>query len=126
MAIVTIGKDLGQISDSFEPIPEGTYLARIISAEPKTSSSGNPMVEVVWEIQEGEFTGRKIWDYLVLTENSYWKVKRYCKRLLGLESGEEFDTSDFEGIDGVITVEIQAPTEGGRDPRNQIRDVEAA
>ena len=123
MAIVTLGRPLEEISDTLEPIPEGQYVAKIASAELKQSSKGNDMIELVFEVTEGEYAGRKLWDYLVLTDNSLWKVKRYVSRLLGLESGNEFEVKEFEGIQCLVTVGIK---EGRQGPGNEVRDVEPA
>lgn len=61
-------------------VPKGTYKAIVESFEFGESQKGNAMISLVYSIIEGEFTDRKIFDYLVLTgkgaEFSLPKVKQ--------------------------------------------------
>jgi Protein of unknown function (DUF669) len=60
----------------FEPIPDGVYPAKVIGSELATAqSSGNPMIKITLQITSGDFAKRLIWDNLVWTESSVWKIK---------------------------------------------------
>jgi hypothetical protein len=49
--------------DSFEPIPIGEYLAIITASELKDTKSGTgKYLQLVYDILEGEYKGRKIWE----------------------------------------------------------------
>jgi hypothetical protein len=50
----------------FEPVPNGKYRAHIVASEIKDtkSSPGGKYLQLEWEILDGEYKGRKIWDRL--------------------------------------------------------------
>lgn len=47
---------------SREPIPEGNYVLKAIEAESKTTAKGGEMIVVKYEVVEGEYKGRWIWN----------------------------------------------------------------
>ncbi len=117
MPIVNLDFDLENVSTSNDPVPVGTYDARIAECELVTSSTGKPMLKVTWEITDGEFAGRKLFDNVVLTVD--WRVKMYAD-VVGLESGSELVTEDFIGAEGIISV-IHEEYNG--EPRAKIKNV---
>ena len=121
MAIIKLGKPLEDIPSGFEPIPDGQYPARIVDCAIDKTKKGDDMLVFTFEVTEGDFAGRKLWDRAVLTENALWKVKQYAE-LIGLESGDEIDTQDFIGIECLVEV---ATEEYNGEPRNQIKNVTA-
>lgn len=50
-----------------ELLPKGDYNATIVSAKPTVAKSGNPMIELRWRIDGGDFDQRSIFDFLVFT-----------------------------------------------------------
>lgn len=40
----------GEFATSFEPIPEGEYQALITKIEPRTTSTGKPLLDVFWQM----------------------------------------------------------------------------
>ena len=55
----------------FSPVPEGKYLAQILSGEWKNTSAGNGQyLELVFEILQGEYRGRRVWARLNLKNPS--------------------------------------------------------
>lgn len=118
MAIIDLDYNLEEVSSSFEPVPAGNYEARIDSVELVTSQTNKPMLKVAWEITDGEFVGRKLFDNVVLTVP--WKVKQYAE-VAGIESGAELDTDDFVGAEGIVEVQV---TEYNGEPRNAIKKVQ--
>jgi hypothetical protein len=105
MAILTLDYNLEDVEEkSFEPLPAAQYFAQIVNpddVELKESSTGKPMLKIVWTVQDGEFTGRKIFDNVVLSVD--WKVKQYAD-IAGIESGTELDTEDFVGVEALLDV----------------------
>jgi hypothetical protein len=89
-------------SKSFEAIPAGTYAAQIKTAVFKFSQSGNPMINLTWLIEEGEYKGRTIFDRLMFIPPSgdkrgtLWRVRAVCEALgvdypmMRVASREEF------------------------------------
>ncbi len=105
MAILTLDYDIEDVKEnSFEPLPAAQYFAQIVNpddVELKESSTGKPMLKIVWTVQGDEFDGRKIFDNVVLSVD--WKVKQYAT-IAGIESGSELDTDDFVGIEALLDV----------------------
>ena len=64
-------------------LEEGTYNVTLKKVEEKTSSTGNPMLFVVFEEEE---TGTGLFENYVLTEKCLWKLKE-----LLVASGVECD-----------------------------------
>jgi len=120
MPIINLEYDLNDVSSEFEPIPAGTYAARISDVELTESSTNKPMLKFKWEITEGEFAGRTIIDFVVLTVG--WRVKQYAE-VAGIESGTELVTEDFMNCDGVIEVTTE---EYNGEMRNRIKKVMTA
>ena len=45
---------------SISPMPDGEYSAHVVEVEDSVSKAGNPMVTLTWQIDDGEFSGRRI------------------------------------------------------------------
>lgn len=85
------------------PIPRGVYRVKIDSIDEGTSqSSGNPMLTVVLKLTRGEYKGRQLWDYIVLTESSAWKLRSFLEAVghigkNGAKAKGTFDPQDYVG-----------------------------
>lgn len=72
---------------SFEAIPAGTYAAMIKSATFKFSSTGNPMINMTWLIEGGEYDKRTVFDRLMFIppagekRGTLWRVRAVCEAL---------------------------------------------
>jgi hypothetical protein len=124
---------------SFEALPRGTYPAIVEEFEFTTAqSSGNPMIKVVYQITEGEFAERKLFDYLVLAgEGAKYAIPRLKQMIIRI--CPEVDISNFNPAkfaeDGVIlnrecqikvNITTQKSGEYKGEKRNNIREVLAA
>jgi hypothetical protein len=124
---------------SFEVLPKGTYPAIVDEFEYTTSqSSGNPMIRVVYQITEGEFAERKLYDYLVLAgDGAKFAIPRLKQMLIRV--CPEVDISSFNPAkfadEGTIlnrpcqikvNITTQKSGEYKGEKRNQIREVLAA
>lgn len=118
---IELGYDLADVKNEFEPLPPSTYEARITECDFTQSQRTNkPMLKFTWEIVDGEFAGRKLFDN-VLLETS-WKVKQYAEAA-GIPNGSNPDTTDFIGTDAILTVGYQKkqnPDDPDEPLRNQI------
>lgn len=93
----------GQQSKRADFHKEGNYLLAVIGAEEKTSSKGSEMIELKLEvigpnIPEGE--GAILYDYLVFSESSAWKIdsfRRACGETIIEGKEVEIEASDLEG-----------------------------
>jgi hypothetical protein len=55
----------------FEPVPNGKYRAHIVDSEVKPTKDGRgKYLQLEWEILDGEYKGRKIWDRLNIVNPS--------------------------------------------------------
>ena len=63
-------------NESFDPIPAGEYLCVITASEDKPTKSGNgSYLELEFEVIDGPFKGRKLWDRLNLANPNELAVK---------------------------------------------------
>ena len=83
----------------FEPIPAGKYLAVITGSEMKATKSGNgSFLELVFEVAEGEFKGRKLWARLNLrkAEISYREAQNALNRAKEMSSQDLISKEEYE------------------------------
>ena len=64
MNTYTHGGDTG--TEGFEPLPAGTYTVKIDGLEKRTSQNKNEYYSVTLIVADGDFSGRRIWDRLML------------------------------------------------------------
>lgn len=113
-----------------EPVPVGAYPATIVKAEETESKAGNPMIDIQWKIEAGgEHDGRIIFDSMVFTATTLWRVKQ---TLVALGFKKNFrgavEAEDLVGKSANITVDIEPSTQLDEDgepypPRNRIKKV---
>lgn len=84
---------------SREPLDEGVYQLQIAKAEETTSSTGNPMLKVEYDVLNVE-GGRKLWDNYVLIDKCLWKLKELFDAL-GLDTSAivEMDVAELVGME---------------------------
>lgn len=82
---------------SREPLEEGLYIVTIEKAEEKTSSTGNPMIALTYNVEEVEGQ-RKLFDNYSLQEKALFKLQSLMKAL-GYDTSEivSLDVSDLVG-----------------------------
>ncbi len=67
MAKLNFDLNAVEAQSDFSPIPAGVYPARIKDVEDKPTKAGNGMyVQLTWEVIDGQYKGRLIWDRLNL------------------------------------------------------------
>lgn len=54
-------------------VPEGEYLVRVTDAELVTTKSGDPMVNLFYEIVGGKHAGQPLIDRLVIMDKTLWR-----------------------------------------------------
>ena len=84
---------------SREPLEEGVYHLRIAKVEETTSSTGNPMLKVEYDVLDVE-GNRKLWDNYVLIDKVLWKVKELFDAI-GVDTSElvEMDVNELVGME---------------------------
>ena len=109
-----VNLDFSNVSNR-DPLEPGLYHCRIASAEMGTSSAGNPMIKVTYDVigdADGNEVpgGRKLWDNLAITEAAMWKIQQVLVAC-GFEIPEggqlpNFDTDELVGCDlGIVVVQ---------------------
>jgi hypothetical protein len=62
--------------ETFEPIPEGKYVCAITGSEMKPTKAGDgSYLEITFQVIEGEYKGRLLWDRLNLDNRNALAVK---------------------------------------------------
>ena len=83
---------------SREPLEEGIYSLTIAKVEETTSSTGNPMLKVEYNVNDVE-GNRKLWDNYVLIDKVLWKLKELFDALgIDTKSIVEMDVSELVGM----------------------------
>lgn len=104
---------------SREPLEEGTYQLRIAEAEEATSSTGNPMLKVTYDVVGME--GRKLWDNYVLIDKCLWKLQELFTALgIPTESIVELDPAELIGQE-VLAKVVQEEYNG--DTMNRVKKI---
>lgn len=113
-----------------EPIPVGVYSATIVEAAEATSKAGNTMINIQWKVSGGKFDGRIIFDQMVFSQKSMYRVKA---ALLALDFPKNFkgnvNPDELIGKSASLVVEIENSTQVDPDtgepypPRNRVRKV---
>lgn len=87
---------------SREPLEEGVYHLQIAKVEETTSSTGNPMLKVEYDVL-GVEGNRKLWDNYVLIDKCLWKVKELFDAL-GIDTSALVEMD----VDELVGLEVQA------------------
>lgn len=94
------------------PVPKGLYLAKISEMEETESSNGNEMIALTLEIIQGEYKGRLLWDYIVLTDAAAWKLRQFVDAV-GLKGKGMIDTNTLTGTKLQVRVKHETSAEYG-------------
>ena len=86
-------------------IPEGSYVVSVVEVKSGVSKTGNKKLTIKYEIAEGKYKGKPIWDSLSLSENATWRIQQFIGALKLPNTGkQEVDTDRWEGRKLVILV----------------------
>ena len=107
-----IFNDVKDASDIYENVPDGEYLAEIVSAQYKESkSSGRPMVQIATKIIHGDHEGKWHSRFLMLTGNDAVGTRRnlnaFATQLkhLGLDVDSGFQAT-LDALDKLVGIEV--------------------
>ena len=103
-------------------LPEGDYDFIVDDSEEKTSSAGNPMIEVQLLVRNESGQRAKVWDYLVFSDGATWKIDHF-RAATGdtIISGQEvnFSAKDCLRRKGRCTLEVDT---WKNKPKNKVVD----
>lgn len=116
-----------------EPLPEGTYLAKVVHSEEGLSSAQQPKIEMRWEIiAPEEYAGRQVFDILSFHPDALFRTKA---TLVGMGYGDDFsgeiNADSLMDKECAITITIDNSGKTDEDgnpypPRNKVRKVRPA
>lgn len=84
--------DFTKVEDAqdFMPLPDGKYLCELKEIEESLTQRGDDLWKLRFEVIEGEYMGRYIFDNLVFSEAALKRAKLICARL-GIDVSKEVD-----------------------------------
>lgn len=79
-----------QIDDAsdYSPLPSGKYPCKLVHIEEKVTRKGDEMWAMEFEVESGDYKGRKIFDNIVFSEAAAKRLKLICSRL-GVETSQD-------------------------------------
>lgn len=108
--------------EGIEAIPDGRYPAIVAVVEEKTSAKDKPYISWQFEIAEGEYKGRKMFNNTSLQPQALWKVKETIVALGIPIKGNKIKINDNDLIGLTCDLMIgQREWEGQM--RNEVRQV---
>lgn len=111
-----------------DKVAAGEYNLAVKDAAEKTSSNGNPMIELKLDVlgpvngdQFDEDSGPLIYDNLVFTQNAFWKIDQF-RNAIGEEvkEGEEVDIDPDDLIGATLTAHVVVGKNDKGMERNEI------
>lgn len=105
---------------NYEPMPAGDYVLEIEDIEERVSKAGNEMLNITFNVAEGEYEGRKIFEFYVLTENALWKLKNLLVAL-GIDTEGQVDVSVDDLVGEMLIGNVVIQEQEGYDPSNKIK-----
>lgn len=110
--------DETQAAADLGPLPVGTYVARVESAEFFSARSGTPGVKLTLVVAEPtEFAGRKLWHDLWLTPAAMPATKRDLLKI-GVTDLEQLDKPIPEGL--VVECRVALRRDDDKTERNRV------
>ena len=101
-------KYTSQNADNFPRfVQPGDYLVTVIEASETFSKAGDEMIKLKLEVEEH---GVHLFDYLVATESSFWKIDTFRKAIgESVVEGEEVElsASEIEGRQGYARLKVE-------------------
>lgn len=102
-----IRRDFRGVNIGFEPLPAGSYNARIIDVKKGISQNGNEKLEVTFKVTDpATYRGRQAWANISLVDHALFSLKQLLHAAgyprEQLEGVVEFDTDDLRGVEVTI------------------------
>ena len=114
-------------ADTLNPLPEGSYTARIIeSSEGATKSGTGRMIELTWEVVDGPHAGRRFWHHVnYLNQNpTAQQIGQIMLGKIALACGYDTAIGSTDVLhDRKCSVRLTVRRQDGFSDRNEVRDV---
>ena len=122
------GFDANEVApnEDFSPIPAGEYLSMLIDSEMKETKKGDgEYLELTWEILDGDYKSRRLWDRLNLKNPNEKAVKIARGTLSAICHATNVmrpkDSSEFNGIPVLIKVVVEERPDKPGEFKNEIK-----
>jgi hypothetical protein len=116
--------------NGFDPIPDGDYIAQIVANEVRHTRGGTGLILVLtWEIVDGDFTNRKIWQNINYQNESaqaqaigQGQLKNICDAIGYTDHLDEADVLMFQPCRVRVG---RSKKQEGYEQRDEIKSVKA-
>lgn len=96
---------------SRKALPEGIYQLQVAKLEETTSSTGNPMWKVEYDVLDVE-GGRKLWENFVLIDKALWKLQEFLEAV-GVDTSQVVDLDPQELVGMTVQAKVEQDTYQG-------------
>ena len=129
--MASLNFDASQVapSDSFAPLPAGTYIAQVTDSSIKPTKSGTgTILNLTWTIMDGQFANRKVFDRVNI-QNANPEAEKIGQRQLSSichAAGvlKLADSNQLHGRPCKITLKIRVDAQWG--DSNEVKSYESA
>lgn len=115
-------------TSTFAPLPNGEYRCHITESEIKpTANRSGKYLQLVWEVLDGEFKGRKVWDRLNI-ENANSTAQDIARRALSAichATGVLQLAQSQQLHHKPVMVKLVVKQDAGYDARNEVKGYKA-
>lgn len=92
--------------EAYPPLPAGKYLCCVGKVTPAKTRTGHEMWKMRFEVVEGSYMGRFIFDHMVFMGKGFERLKHLCLAL-GLEVSGELDLTPDSILGRTCFVEVE-------------------
>lgn len=129
MASISFDASTVEPSESYDVLPKGKYLMMAVASQIKPTKSGTgEYLEITFEVLDGQFKGRKVWERLNI-RNQNKKAEEISQRQLSalcraIGVMNLVDTDQLHNIP--VIAELAIDEKEGYDPQNRVKSYAAA
>lgn len=129
MASINFDASTVEPSESFDVLPKGKYLGMAVASQIKPTKSGSgEYLEITFEVIDGRFKGRKVWERLNI-RNSNKKAEEISQRQLSAlcRAIGVLNLSDTDQLHNVpVMLDVDIEQREGYDPQNRVKGYSAS
>lgn len=109
--------------DDFTPVPDGTYLSRLVGVDVSTTKNGDEMWRMRFTIESGPYEGRSFFDNLAFSPAARPRAKLFCSAI-GFDTSANVDLEP-EGVlerrcRVIVQIEDYVDSKGATRQRNRV------
>lgn len=85
-------KDAGEVSSSYEPLPDGEYDLTVIEATAKVTATGKTMFSIKTQVEGGAYNKRFVWDNLTVSPENKNALSIFFGKMHAMGITQQFFT----------------------------------